>query len=330
MTPLPSDYYVIGKQGISDIFKSGVRMDRHFNFLWVRGANAGVKAIRVRRTLAIGALVAAAVLLVSAVVLVATRAGRGYNGIVLRNLRAENERLAKELGRFRAEVDNLKSRMDLSFELQNQARLIASLEPLSADVWQAGIGGADPDLGGMETAYPDSVFGTIDESLDQMLRQTEIQLESYSEVISVLEKEKTIRNGTPSIRPLKGGFLSSRFGRRMDPFLGEGVHHSGLDYRARMGSPVVSTAEGVVSMARGNGGFGLMIEVSHENGFTTRYAHLSKILVTRGQRVKRGEIIGLVGNTGHSTGSHLHYEVLFRKVPRDPLQYVIPQGVSYD
>jgi murein DD-endopeptidase MepM/ murein hydrolase activator NlpD len=85
-----------------------------------------------------------------------------------------------------------------------------------------------------------------------------------------------------------------------------------------------------VSMARRNGGFGLMIEVSHENGFTTRYAHLSKILVTRGQKVKRGEIIGLVGNTGHSTGSHLHYEVLFRKVHRDPLQYVIPQGTSYD
>ncbi|MFA4947081.1 MAG: M23 family metallopeptidase [Candidatus Krumholzibacteriia bacterium] len=305
-------------------------MDRYFQFLWVRGANAGVKTIRVPRVLAIGVLITVAALLASAVVLMGTRAGRIYNGIAVRNLSAENERLAEELGRFRTEVDNLKAKMDLSFELQNRARLIASLEPLSADVWQAGIGGEGPDLDRMESAYPDSVFGTIDESLDQMLRQTEIQLESYSEVMSVLEKEKKIRNGTPSIRPLTGGFLSSRFGRRMDPFLGEVVHHSGLDYRARMGSPVVSSAEGVVSFARMNGGFGLMIEVSHENGFTTRYAHLSKILVTREQKVKRGEIIGLVGNTGHSTGSHLHYEVLFRKVHRDPLQYVIPQGTSYD
>jgi len=305
-------------------------MDRYFNFLWVRGANAGVKTIRVPRVLAIGVLVAVAALLASAVVLMATRAGRIYNGIAVRNLKAENERLAEELGRFRTEADNLKAKMNLSFELQNRARLIASLEPLSADVWQAGIGGAEPNLDRMETAYPDSVFGTIDEHLDRMLRQTEIQIESYSEVISVLEKEKKVRNGTPSIRPLRGGFLSSRFGRRMDPFLGEVVHHPGLDYRARMGNPVVSTAEGVVSLARRNGGFGLMIEVSHENGFATRYAHLSKILVTRGQKVKRGEIIGLVGNTGHSTGSHLHYEVLFRKVHRDPLQYVIPQGTCYD
>ena len=83
--------------------------------------------------------------------------------------------------------------MDLSFELQNRARLIASLDPLSADVWQAGVGGPEPDLDRMETAYPDSVFSTIDESLDQMLRQSELQLESYSEVISVLEKEQKIR-----------------------------------------------------------------------------------------------------------------------------------------
>lgn len=305
-------------------------MDRYLNFLWVRGANAGVKTIRVRRVFAVGVLIAVAALIVSSVVLMATRAGRVYDGIAAGNLKAENERLADELGRFRAEAENLKTKMNLSFELQNRARLIASLEPLSADVWQAGIGGDEPDLDRMETAYPDSVFGTIDESLDQMLRQTEIQMESYSEVISVLEKEKKIRNGTPSVRPLKGGFLSSRFGRRMDPFLGEVVWHSGLDYRARAGSPVVSTADGVVSMARTNGGFGFMIEVTHENGFATRYAHLSKILVTRGQKVKRGEIIGLVGNTGHSTGSHLHYEVLFRKMHRDPLQYVIPQGTSYD
>jgi murein DD-endopeptidase MepM/ murein hydrolase activator NlpD len=305
-------------------------MDRYFDFLWVRGAKAGVKMIRVRRTLAIGVLAALSVIVVAAVVLLASRAGRGLNGIAIKNLKTENERLTKELDRFRVEVDGLKQKMDLSFELQNRARLLASLEPLSGDVWQAGIGGSDADLGLMETAYPDSAFEGIDESLDQMLRQTEIQLESYSEVLSVLEKEKRIRSGTPSIRPLRGGFLSSRFGRRMDPFLGEVVHHSGLDYRARTGTPVVSTADGVVSFARRNGGFGFMIEVTHENGFSTRYAHLSKLLVTRGQKVKRGEIIGLVGNTGHSTGSHLHYEVLFRKAPRDPLQYVIPQGVCYD
>jgi murein DD-endopeptidase MepM/ murein hydrolase activator NlpD len=79
-----------------------------------------------------------------------------------------------------------------------------------------------------------------------------------------------------------------------------------------------------------DGGYGLMIELDHGNGFKTRYAHLSKILVSRGQKVKRGDVIGLVGNTGHSTGSHLHYEVIFRQMHRDPLQYVLPDDMSYD
>jgi len=305
-------------------------MDRYFSFLYVRGGNAGVRTIRVHRILGIAALACFIALVILAAVFVGTRSGRVANNIAVRNLKSENERITAELARFRVEVDALKIKMNLSFELQNRARLIASLDPLSSDVWQVGVGGPEPDLSRTETVYPDSVFSTIDESLGQMLRRSELQLQSYSEVISVLEKEKEVRNSTPSVRPLKGGFLSSRFGRRMDPFIGEIVQHPGLDYRARTGTPVMSTASGVVSRAGRNGGFGLMLEVDHGNGFKSRYAHLSKILVRRGQKIERGEVIGLVGNTGHSTGSHLHYEVLFRKVHRDPLQYVIPEGTCYD
>jgi hypothetical protein len=303
-------------------------MDRYFNFLYVRRGNAGVRAIRVHRILGIVALGAFAALVSVATVLVAVHSGHVADNLIIKNLKSDNMRLIAELEQFRGEVEVLKDKMNVGFELQNRARLIASLEPLSGDVWQVGVGGLDP--GRAETAYPDSVFSTVDESLDQMLRQSQLQLQSYSEVLSVLEKEKEIRNSTPSVRPLRGGFLSSRFGRRMDPFNGQVVQHPGLDYRARTGNPVVSTADGIVARTGRNGGFGLMIEVEHGNGFKTRYAHLSKILVNRGQKVKRGEIIGLVGNTGHSTGSHLHYEVLFRKTHRDPLQYVIPDGTCYD
>jgi murein DD-endopeptidase MepM/ murein hydrolase activator NlpD len=304
--------------------------DRYFNLLYVRGGNEGVRTIRVPRILGIAVLAASVTVVSAAIVLVATRSVQVANNLVVKNLRTENARLREELAQFSDEVETLKSKMNLSFELQNRARLIASLDPLSSDVWQVGVGGPVPDLGRLETAYPDSVFGTIDGSLDQMLRQSELQLQSYSEVIAVLEQEKKSRDRTPSIRPLRGGFLSSRYGRRMDPFSGRIVMHPGLDYRARTGSPVMSTADGVVNRAGRNGGYGLMIEVEHGSGFKTRYAHLSKILVSRGQRVKRGEIIGLVGNTGRSTGSHLHYEVLFRKMHRDPLQYVISDDTCFD
>jgi murein DD-endopeptidase MepM/ murein hydrolase activator NlpD len=305
-------------------------MERYFNFLYVRRDNAGVRAIRVHRALAIGSLIAFVTVAVASVVILATRSGQVASGLMIKHLKHENARLTSQLASFRGEVEGLKKKMDLSFELQNRARLIASVEPVSSDMWQVGVGGPEPSLGALETAYPDSLFSSIDESLDQMVRQSELQVQSYEEILAILEKEKEVRMSTPSMRPLKGGFLSSRFGRRMDPFLGEVVQHPGVDYRARAGAPVVSTADGIVRMAGRNGGFGLMIELSHGSGFRTRYAHLSKILVHRGQKVKRGEMIGLVGNTGHSTGSHLHYEVLFRKTHRDPLQYVIPDGFCYD
>ena len=198
-------------------------------------------------------------------------------------------------------------------------------------MWQVGIGGPEPlVLEQSDMTASERLLGDLDDDLAQMVRQSKLQLESYDDIIAILEQEKNIRDSTPSIRPLKGGYLSSRFGRRMDPFTGRISMHTGVDYRARTGSPVMATADGVVTMAKKNGSFGLMIEINHGNGFKTRYAHLSKMLVRRGSKIKRGEIIGLVGNTGRSTGSHLHYEVMFKKARRDPLHYVIPSGTYFD
>ncbi len=302
--------------------------NRYIRFFYERPDNAGIRTVTIRRSHATAAIAGFAGLIIAAIVLIVLRSGEIAREATVASLRSENERLVAELARFREEARRLEGRMDVGFELQNRARLIASLDPISDDVWRVGVGG--PDLSRLESAYPDSLFADIDASLDRMIRQSELQLDSYREVMSILESEREVRLATPSIRPLKGGFLSSRFGRRMDPFSGRIVHHSGVDYRARTGTPVMATADGVIGRSGRNGGFGLMIEVIHGNGFKTRYAHLSKILVVRGQKVKRGEAIGLVGNTGYSTGSHLHYEVIHRGATRDPLQYVMIEGLCYD
>ena len=305
-------------------------MDRYFNFLYVRRGNNGIGTLRVRSAVAIVLVAAFMALIGSAAYILSSHSNHIATAITVKKLRHENEVLKVQAKRFQGDMEQLRNQMAASFDLQNRARLLANLEPISNDVWRVGVGGPEPLPSRIETAYPDSLFNDLSGDLGGMIRQSQLQLQSYREVIGVLEKEREVRESTPAIRPLKGGFLSSRFGRRMDPFLGEIVHHPGLDYRARTGSPAVSTADGIVGMAGRNGGFGYMVEIDHGNGFKTRYAHLSKVLVHRGQKVKRGEIIGLVGNTGHSTGSHLHYEVLFRKIHRDPLQYVIPEGTSYD
>jgi len=305
-------------------------MDRYFTFLYVRRANAGVRTIRVHRALAAAAGLFMLVMAVLSVSMAVRYAGVRADSARMASLERENEVLRERLADFRSELAEFEARMEENFELQNRARLMASLDPLPEDVWQVGVGGPEPELLDREMTAVDIVFGSLENDLDRLVRQSRLQRQSYDEIIEILEKESEIRDCTPTIRPLKGGFLSSRFGRRMDPFTGRLSMHRGVDYFARMGTPVISTANGVVTMAKKNGSLGLTIEVNHGNGFKTRYCHLGKMHVRRGQRIRRGETLGAVGNSGRSTGPHLHYEVMFRKQHRDPLHYIIPEGVYFD
>jgi murein DD-endopeptidase MepM/ murein hydrolase activator NlpD len=122
--------------------------------------------------------------------------------------------------------------------------------------------------------------------------------------------------------PVPGQKTSSNFGRRSDPFLHRAAMHSGLDFRARRGHPVHATGAGKVIKAGYNGGYGRMVEISHGNGLTTRYAHMSRILVKVGQKISVGKIVGKVGSTGRSTGPHLHYEVRHQGRAQNPARYV--------
>jgi murein DD-endopeptidase MepM/ murein hydrolase activator NlpD len=298
--------------------------------MYVRKGNAGVRTIRIRRAAVLAAGLCLIALVTATVVSGVRYARISIDADRMATLERDNERLRGRLAAFEAELDGLKERMDSNFELQNRARLMASLDPLSEDVWQVGVGGPEPELIERELGAASLVFAGLENDLDMLIRQTELQKQSYDEIIGILEEESKIRDCTPSIRPLRGGFLSSRFGRRMDPFTGRITRHRGVDYFARTGTPVTATADGVITMAKKNGSMGLTIEVNHGNGFRTRYAHLAKMHVRRGQRIKRGETIGAVGNTGRSTGPHLHYEVIFRKQHRNPLHYVIPEGIYFD
>jgi murein DD-endopeptidase MepM/ murein hydrolase activator NlpD len=109
----------------------------------------------------------------------------------------------------------------------------------------------------------------------------------------------------------------------MDPFTGRTSWHHGVDYSARLGTPIYATADGVVSFAGKFYEFGWTVEITHGNGFVTRYAHCSKLLVRKGKRVKRGDVIARVGSSGRSTATHLHYEVLKDGKKKNPLAYVL-------
>lgn len=146
-------------------------------------------------------------------------------------------------------------------------------------------------------------------------KQTKLALEHYRSLSTAVEN-------FPIGTPIPGASLSSNFGRRLDPFLKRPAMHSGIDYRAARGHPVLSTGNGTVISSGRHGGYGRMVEIAHGNGLTTRYAHLSKLRVVKGQKVNKGTLIGNVGSTGRSTGPHLHYEIRVGERPTNPVRYI--------
>ncbi len=125
----------------------------------------------------------------------------------------------------------------------------------------------------------------------------------------------------PLGRPIPG-LVTSRFGPRSDPITGKEGFHSGVDMRGAYGQKIVATANGTVKRAGRNGSYGNFVEIDHGNGYSTRFGHMKKILVKRGQKIRRGDTVGFVGNTGRSTGPHLHYEVCFNRKPINPSKFM--------
>jgi murein DD-endopeptidase MepM/ murein hydrolase activator NlpD len=163
------------------------------------------------------------------------------------------------------------------------------------------------------------------EELQATLNDLEELTGERTDLLTVMESrlfDQRLKNAMlPTQQPLPGA-VGSRFGWRIDPFTGRQALHTGLDFQADTGTPIVSAAGGVVVVSETHPQYGQMVEVDHGNGLVTRYAHASKLLVKKGDLVKRGQRLALVGSTGRSTGPHLHFEVLVQGVPQDPRKFL--------
>jgi murein DD-endopeptidase MepM/ murein hydrolase activator NlpD len=183
--------------------------------------------------------------------------------------------------------------------------------------------GNPPALGGAEGA--DGQPAQIP-NLTAMVDDLQNQLSSREQQLSVLENliltRELNKQVYPEGRPVEEGFISSYFGRRADPFTGYTAVHKGLDFAAPEGTQVSSVAAGLVTFAGERAGYGQMVEITHGNGLSTRYAHNEKLLVKQGDMVSKGQAVSLIGSTGHSTGPHLHFEVLRDGAPVDPLRFI--------
>jgi murein DD-endopeptidase MepM/ murein hydrolase activator NlpD len=159
-----------------------------------------------------------------------------------------------------------------------------------------------------------------------MLEEVSSGLEDRERKLAMLEifmQNKNLRSRlTPSGRPIKSGWLSSKFGRRTDPFSGKQEYHKGVDFAGKEGSDVIAVGDGVVSWAGERFGYGNLIEITHGNGYVTRYGHNREYLVTEGDKVSKGQVIALMGSTGRSTGPHVHFEVLKNNRQVNPAKFL--------
>lgn len=234
-------------------------------------------------------------------------------------LRTHLESVDEALGR----VENLVVEGE---RMEQQARLLAGLEPVDEEMKQMGVGGPLVGSSSSHTRNPvlDEAIRNHNVRLQSVERRLAFQKQSFEETLDALEKVGDRLAHTPSINPLRDHHMvASGYGWRKDPFTGEQAFHDGLDFPAPTGTDVHAVAAGTVVFAGKRAQYGLTVRVRHGYGYETVYSHLDKIIARKGQKVERGDVLGLVGSTGRSTGPHLHYEVHVNGLTKDPSLYIL-------
>ena len=230
-----------------------------------------------------------------------------------RNAEAHLNALAQRLGQMQAQLMRLNA---LGSRLTRMAGLDAREFNFSVEA----------AMGGPEKTSASSNPPELMDSLDHLTHEIDRQQERLSALENLLLDRKLNAAVTPSGWPVEGGWISSGFGVRADPFNGHQSQHDGVDIASNMGSPVHAVGDGVVTHSGERAGYGMLVEVTHESGLVTRYAHTSAILVRVGDRVQKGQAIALVGTSGRSTGPHLHFEVVRNGTAVNPMRYLQQAG----
>ena len=239
-------------------------------------------------------------------------------------LKKENEKLKLEWQLLQNKISGTSNSLaKLENEDDNYYRVVLDIGKLDKDIRSGGAGGSqkyelspDERVAEVALAYED---------LNKISSRLEVESQSLSEIDNRVTRFEDMMVTRPAMQPIDNRQLTrfnTIFGMRKHPIHGDWRNHNGLDLTADSGTPVYATGDGVVVLAKYNGGYGNVIFLGHGYGFESRYAHLSKFKVIQGQRVKRGELIGYVGNTGLSTNSHLHYEVLYNNKWINPIYFM--------
>jgi murein DD-endopeptidase MepM/ murein hydrolase activator NlpD len=303
-----------------------------WTFLVVRGEDTPTQQFTLSARTIRRAVVAAALGVLVIIGLGILAAVDGTARLQARNLEARNQALVSEITKFRGRIGDLESTLEELAEQDARIRTLAGLETIDPEVMQVGIGG--PGLGSLESHPLWSVDSTASKrafalsyDLNALERRARLLSLSLHEATDSLQAHRDLMESTPSILPT-AGWLSSAFSRsRVHPVHHRPLPHPGLDVAAEKGTPIFAAAKGRVIRAGWVVGYGMTVEIDHGFGYRTLYGHASKLVVRRGQLVRRGDVIAHVGQTGTATAPHLHYEVSVNGVPQNPANFILPESV---
>lgn len=247
-----------------------------------------------------------------------------------RVLREENLALKTQLKSIRERIDHIGSTLDRVERFDQKLRAITLLSDPQRNL---AMGPTEPEPSQVppssenqftRLASADNSPKALTSKLDKLSAEATRQEQSLQELQAYFQDQKSMLASTPSIWPTRG-WVTSDFGQRLDPYTADRVMHAGLDIAAPHGKEVASPSDGTVVFAGLEGGYGNVLVIDHGYGIKTRYGHLSKILVKPGDRIKRGQIVAAVGNTGRSTGPHLHYEVRVNGIAQNPRKFILEE-----
>ena len=305
------------------------KSDQEFHIVVFPGATAHPRRFSIKRRtvkiLMVGSLLAA---VVEALFLVqyVTRSGEIWELEALRSETAQHRQQASTLS---SSLEDLRKQLSTMREVNIRIRMMLGLNPPKVSPSPLGLGGKEESsavmqLGGLggERETLASIAAQLQQKMVWLKDEAAVQEQYLQELKDIVGERKTQWASTPSIWPVRG-WVSSGFGRRISPFTGKDTLHGGVDITAPMRTPVIATAAGTVTFAGNEAGLGNTASILHGYGMRSIYGHMDKLKVKTGQNVKRGDILGWVGNTGLSTGPHLHYEIEVSGATVDPLKYII-------
>lgn len=232
------------------------------------------------------------------------------------------EYLEKQIGQLSGEIDDIIA--DLYTLRERDATIYRSIyqrDPLPENIWKIGL--IDSSYSNQSSPYDHAeMIARIVKKIERIKQKVSMQMVSYDEITQLIERKNEMLSSIPSIQPVANKnlkYIASGFGMRIHPIYKVLKMHTGIDFTAPIGTVIYATGDGTIEIAgNAESGYGNEVVINHGYGYKTRYAHMSAISCRRGKQVKRGEVIGKVGNTGASVGPHLHYEVEYNGVKVDP------------